>query len=633
MSTQALSRKEKRSRIAQAARIYGIKGEEALALHEAYQLLGQGELAGALRLAHSVSQSHPANPHPWIILGGAALNQREGATAAAFFGKAAESAPRSVVVLEGLAKAQVLNAEVIPACQTIARAVAAGSKDAALIKLYLELMGRIGRRFAAAKTVAPVVRRIGDASLALALGDLLVDAEEPGAAVEWLDLAWRLDPAPEAHRIAHLRSLLYAVRLPEAQALAQDLLPEVEDKDIVVLVLLTALRILRRLDEAEALAETHEFATPESFSQARSIVANIHQDRGDFARASAAYEEALHIATPEHTQIRKAYGVYRLRAREFAAGNALFAARFPAVQRKRCPEANAAPDALARRAQLYLISEQGIGDQLALACLTRIAPLPEGCRLTLVGDPRLASLLQGNRLGLGHLSMEEFLAREGGINPEEMAYIGDFARYLGDHPARARQGAYLTADPQRRAHLRRDYEARAQGRPIVGVAWASRSLVGALRSLPLVDLVRALPEGAFVVNLQYGDCRSEIAAARAARPDLLMHSDPAVDQMADLAGFAAQIAALDRVVTIDNTTAHLCGALGHPDASVLLPAGSECMWYWGLDAAGDEADDWYGSLALYRQRDAGDWSAPLAALAKRLGQADQRASGKSDSSR
>ena len=93
-------------------------------------------------------------------------------------------------------------------------------------------------------------------------------------------------------------------------------------------------------------------------------------------------------------------------------------------------------------------------------------------------------------------------------------------------------------------------------------------------------------------------------------------ADSGIDQMADLAGFAAQIAALDTVATIDNTTAHMCGALGHPDAHVLLPAGSECMWYWGREA---EVDPWYGQLALHRQAEAGDWSAPLAGLRARLG--------------
>ncbi len=225
-----------------------------------------------------------------------------------------------------------------------------------------------------------------------------------------------------------------------------------------------------------------------------------------------------------------------------------------------------------------------------------------------MGDTRFGPLLQGNALNVAHAPQAAFLAGDRAVAPEELVYLGDLARYLTSHPARSQPGTFLACDPARRDHLRRTYEARADGRPIIGVTWASRSLIGWLRSLPLATLTAALPQGALVVNLQYGESEGEIAAAQAARPDLEFLTDNQVDQMADLAGFAAQIAALDRVVTIDNTTAHIAGALGHPDTHVLLPAGSECMWYWGSEAT---RDPWYGSLILHRQERAGDWSAPL----------------------
>ncbi|MFD2853679.1 hypothetical protein ACFSZS_01105 [Seohaeicola zhoushanensis] len=108
----ALSRKDRRVRIAKAAKVYGIKGQESLDLHEAYNALARGEVMRAVQLAHPITQSHPASPHAWIVMGGAALAQREGRTAKAFFAEAQAMRPKDPLVLGGLAKAHVLDAEV-----------------------------------------------------------------------------------------------------------------------------------------------------------------------------------------------------------------------------------------------------------------------------------------------------------------------------------------------------------------------------------------------------------------------------------------------------------------------------------------------------------------------------------------
>ena len=614
MNIQAPSRRERRARIAQAAKLYGIKGDDALAVHEAYIALSRGEVAEAARRAHPVTQSHPSNPHAWVILGGAALAQREGRTAQAFFGRARELAPRDPSVLEGLAKAHVLSAETPEAVAVAAEAFKAGSRDAGLIGMYMQLMSRLGRRLAAADVVIPVLRQVPDAALSLMLGNMLFEVEEQGRAVEWLTRAWTLDPVPEAHRIARLRGLLYSVRLDEAEALAREMLPEVEDHDAVALILLTALRVQGKRDEALALAGSIEFRTPNGFAQARGIVANIHQDRDEPGEAEMAFAEAIHVAG-DTARTGKALGVFLFGQGRYAEGHSYFSLRLTEAQRRTLPLANAEPENLARLDHLWLMSEQGVGDQLALLSLLPLAPLPMGARVTLVGDPRMGPLLDRNLHGLDVVTQASLSGEGQGIAPGAVIYLGDLTRFLSD---RRMQGIptqpLLRANPALRDRMRADYTARAEGRPVVGVAWASRSLKGKLRSIPLETIAAALPDGALVVNLQYGDTAADIEAAQALRPDLEFLTDPSVDQMKDLAGFAAQVAALDRIVTIDNTTAHVAGALGHRGCEVLLPRGAECMWYWGTDGM---ADPWYGVLHLLRQDAAGDWTAPLAEVARR----------------
>jgi len=73
-----------------------------------------------------------------------------------------------------------------------------------------------------------------------------------------------------------------------------------------------------------------------------------------------------------------------------------------------------------------------------------------------------------------------------------------------------------------------------------------------------------------------------------------------VDQLSDIDIFAAQIAAVDMVVTIDNSTAHLAGALA-VSTWVVLPCAPDWRW---LRAREDSP--WYPTLRLFRQPQRGD---------------------------
>jgi ADP-heptose:LPS heptosyltransferase len=70
---------------------------------------------------------------------------------------------------------------------------------------------------------------------------------------------------------------------------------------------------------------------------------------------------------------------------------------------------------------------------------------------------------------------------------------------------------------------------------------------------------------------------------------------------ADFADTAASIAALDLIISVDTSVAHLAGAMGKP-VWTLLPYAGE--WRWLL-----ERDDspWYPTMKLFRQKHPGDW--------------------------
>jgi len=67
------------------------------------------------------------------------------------------------------------------------------------------------------------------------------------------------------------------------------------------------------------------------------------------------------------------------------------------------------------------------------------------------------------------------------------------------------------------------------------------------------------------------------------------------------------------VITIDNSTAHLAGALGLP-TWVLLPYAPD--WRWMLDR---DDSPWYPTMRLFRQPQPGDWQSVVRSVKSALG--------------
>ncbi|MEX2449661.1 MAG: hypothetical protein WD407_02285, partial [Rhodospirillales bacterium] len=147
-----------------------------------------------------------------------------------------------------------------------------------------------------------------------------------------------------------------------------------------------------------------------------------------------------------------------------------------------------------------------------------------------------------------------------------------------------------------------------------GVSWRSgNEELGAARTagLDLWRPVLATPGCAFI-NLQYGDVKAELDDFAGRRGIDILFDDSA-NPLKDMDTFAAQIAALDLVISIDNSTVHLSGALGVPTWT-LLPTAPD--WRWMLER---EDSPWYPAMRLFRQRAAGNWTDVFTRVADSLG--------------
>ena len=149
---------------------------------------------------------------------------------------------------------------------------------------------------------------------------------------------------------------------------------------------------------------------------------------------------------------------------------------------------------------------------------------------------------------------------------------------------------------------------------VVGLSWRTFSKIegSSERCIGLAQIAGLLDNFNFrIVNLQYGNVCAEITQLKKKQKIELFQID-GLDIYNDIDSLAAAVCACDFVVTIDNSTAHLAGALG-VDCHLLLP--KVCDDRWGYS---DELSYWYSSMRLYRQEKIGDWEHPLHHLKKRI---------------
>jgi hypothetical protein len=166
----------------------------------------------------------------------------------------------------------------------------------------------------------------------------------------------------------------------------------------------------------------------------------------------------------------------------------------------------------------------------------------------------------------------------------------------------------LLADPGLVDDFRKNYRATTD-LPLVGLSWGSKSHTKDVPDFPAwAKFVAETP--ATFISLQYGPIKPALRRLRKGNNERLIY-DESVDQMVDMDRFAAQIAALDAVVTISNTAAHLAGALGVPTV-FLIDDKFQTAW----PVVGDRTP-WYPTGIVLR-KDGREWPAVLEEAGLRL---------------
>jgi tetratricopeptide (TPR) repeat protein len=180
---------------------------------------------------------------------------------------------------------------------------------------------------------------------------------------------------------------------------------------------------------------------------------------------------------------------------------------------------------------------------------------------------------------------------------------GDLAFVMGeDYRNLPGQEGFLIPHPGLLRNLRRKYQARYPGKLLVGISWRSGNRdSSAVRSLELENWLPILKNAnCGFVSLQYGDVARDIEEMKTEYGIDVFH-DQTVDAMGNMDPFTAQVAAMDIVISVDNSTVHYAAGLGKP-VWAMLPINSD--WRWLTEG---EKSIWYKSLRLLRQQKGDTW--------------------------
>jgi hypothetical protein len=345
---------------------------------------------------------------------------------------------------------------------------------------------------------------------------------------------------------------------------------------------------------------------------ALSSLGNTLRAMGRLDEALAAHDHAVAVTsenTGDHATVRFHRATTLLAAGEFAEGWPEYEWRW---RRPGHPPRFAAPpwrgEPLEGRT-ILLHHEQGLGDTLQFV---RYAPLvaERGGRVILQVQPSLVRLLRALP------GVAEVVARGDQLPPFDchcplMSLPLAFRTTLDSIPAAPR---YLHADPacvaQWRARLR-DGLPRHDG-PWVGLAWAGSPNLDSWEAR-LIDQRRFLGP-ADLAGLADMPCVRFVSLQKDLPPPAVAGLEM-IDVMAgmdDFADTAALVGALDLVISVDTSVAHLAAGLGRP---VWLLSRYDGCWRWLRDRADSP---WYPTLRLYRQTRPHDWPEAIAHVRRDL---------------
>ncbi len=253
---------------------------------------------------------------------------------------------------------------------------------------------------------------------------------------------------------------------------------------------------------------------------------------------------------------------------------------------------------------LFIYDEQGVGDKIMFAsCLKEIAHEAKCCIVET--EERLVPIFKRSFPNMSIIPTLKLCEHN-----KDILESADFRIPIGSLPRFLRTDVYNF--PKRIGYLIPDtlqvdlWKKRfsvLDGKLKVGISWkGGKDLdVQRVRSTFLEDWKDIFSfKNIKFINLQYGNTSEEVNFVQK-KFEIKIYDWVDADPLKNLDFFAAEVFALDLIISVDNATVHMAGALGKT-VWTLLPFKPD--WRWMLNR---EDSPWYPTMRLFRQSSPGDW--------------------------
>lgn len=256
---------------------------------------------------------------------------------------------------------------------------------------------------------------------------------------------------------------------------------------------------------------------------------------------------------------------------------------------------------------LLIWTEQGVGDELLLSSMLPDV-ISRGAHVILVCTARVSDLLKLTFPDITYVLRADSAAAlvdpSTIITADYQAGLSELGVMLRDDfsvfPDRPK--GWLKYDEEKSAELRTKY-LNGETEPLIGISWESNNpFTGGDKSTSLMMWKKIFDiPGLKFVNLQYDYNRNIVEAVNSLISSPII-SDDSIDPKKSLVDFANQVAAMDLVISVSNTTVHVAGALGVPVWNI-VPNNKGRIWYWFKDRTDSP---WYKTMRILRNI-AGIW--------------------------
>ena len=404
-------------------------------------------------------------------------------------------------------------------------------------------------------------------------------------AVEYSDKMYELYPEDVRAIANKVKSLTHSGKLIEAEKLCVDALKKNQEAASLWFHL-GFLKELIYCNDKQA-KECYQIAAELGNKEADYNIAVSCQKLGEFDEAEKHYKIMLE-RFPNDINTITSLGMCYLTQKKFKEGYDLFFRRDKSKFKDSSNNFWKAGDELEN--EINIICDQGYGDHIMFV---RYIPFLKDKKITVGCRESLRELFSKNYAGVDFIPHEE-------LNPEKQTvFITDLAYVLN-----------MDFDniPFAEGYLKVETAKIESSKPKVGFCWEAGS-AGIRTMINRTINIRFFEEMLNLDNIQIYSFQV----------DDTLNGNERYSQMINLAkdfksfsDTASALKAMDVVVTVDTSVAHLAGALG-VRTFLMLPYASD--WRWFRDA---KETPWYKSVEIFKQEDCISWEKEISSVSARL---------------